>query len=90
YKGLDFSLTSRNGQHVFLNDLSADTEAGSAATSRLCSQQYDICASLAQKKQGFLSLPAILIAVIAIVAFIIGAALLYAILSYLAERRSLE
>ncbi|WP_174507900.1 EAL domain-containing protein [Klebsiella oxytoca] len=90
YKGLDFSLTSRNGQHVFLNDVSSDIEAGSAVASRLCSQKYDICAHLAEEEQGFLSLPPLLIAVIALVAFIIGAALFYAILSYLAERRSLE
>ena len=90
YKGLDFSLTSRNGQHVFLNDVSTDTESRSAATSRLCSQKYDICARLTEKKQGFLSLPPLLIVATSMVAFILGAALFYAILSYLVERRSLE
>ncbi|WP_434639834.1 EAL domain-containing protein [Klebsiella sp. I138] len=88
--GLNFSLTSLNGGHVFLNDVKFDTGSAPAINISLCSQKYDICAHLAERKQGFFSLPPLLIALIMSAAFILGAAFCYAILSYLSERRSLE
>ncbi len=90
YQGFNFSLTSLNGNHVFLNNMKSVAATGSSISVSLCSSKYDICSHLTERKQGFFSLSPLLIALIVGAAFILGAAFLYSILSYLSERRSLE
>ncbi|TLV21586.1 EAL domain-containing protein [Klebsiella indica] len=87
---LDFSLVSLNGRHVFLAENKIKGNSASLVKIRLCSSQYDFCANVAEKKQGFFSLSLALMALIMIAAFIIGMAFVYSVLSYLSERRSLE
>ncbi|WP_224225359.1 EAL domain-containing protein [Raoultella planticola] len=90
HHGFNFSLTSLNGEHVFLNDVKSAVGTGASVSVSLCSGKYDICSHLTERKQGFFSLSALLIALIVSAAFILGAAIFYSILSYLSERRSLE
>lgn len=90
HQDLNFSLTSFNGEHIFLNDVKSAAGTGSSISVSLCSSKYDICSHLTQRKKGFFSLSPLLIVLITGTAFILGTALFYSILSYLSERRSLE
>ncbi|WP_142502245.1 EAL domain-containing protein [Klebsiella sp. 2680] len=89
-RGLNFSLSTLNGRHVFLNENKTNGNSASLVKVRLCSSQYDLCAHLAESKQGFHSLPLAFMALIISLAFIVGVVFVYAILSYLNARRSLE
>uniref|UniRef100_UPI0031DCD441 EAL domain-containing protein n=1 Tax=Klebsiella sp. TaxID=576 RepID=UPI0031DCD441 len=88
HQDFNFSLTSFNGDHIFLNDVKS--VAKSSISVNLCSSKYNICSHLTQRKKGFFSLSPFLIALITGTAFILGAAFFYSIQSYLSERRSLE
>lgn len=90
HHGFNFSLTSLNGEHVFLNNMKSAIGARSSIRVSLCSSKFDICTHLTERKQGFLSLSPLLIVLMVGAAFILGAAIVYSILSYLSERRSLE
>ncbi|QFG76483.1 hypothetical protein DMB90_04135 [Raoultella planticola] len=53
HHGFNFSLTSLNGEHVFLNDVKSAVGTGASVSVSLCSGKYDICSHLTERKQGF-------------------------------------
>jgi sensor c-di-GMP phosphodiesterase-like protein len=56
HQDFNFSLTSFNGDHIFLNDVKS--VAKPSISVNLCSSKYNICSHLTQRKRVFLTLSA--------------------------------